>query len=97
MSELAGDPTRTAMDWDPDIGHPNRGRILAISCLSLVLVVLAVSSLNVAIPTLVESLRPTSSELLWIVDSYALVFAGHFSSPELSVTGTGERGPFCQA
>lgn len=64
------------MDWDPDKGHPNRGRILAISCLSLVLVVLAVSSLNVAIPTLVQDLQPTSSELLWIVDSYALVFAG---------------------
>jgi MFS family permease len=30
----------------------------------------------VALPTLVRDLRATSSELQWIVDSYAMVFAG---------------------
>ena len=32
--------------------------------------------LNVALPTLVRELHATSSELQWIVDSYAMVFAG---------------------
>ena len=32
--------------------------------------------LNVALPTLVRDLHATSSELQWIVDSYAMVFAG---------------------
>ena len=32
--------------------------------------------LNVALPTLVRKLHATSSELQWIVDSYAMVFAG---------------------
>jgi EmrB/QacA subfamily drug resistance transporter len=32
--------------------------------------------LNVALPTLVRDLYATSSELQWIVDSYAMVFAG---------------------
>jgi EmrB/QacA subfamily drug resistance transporter len=32
--------------------------------------------LNVALPTLVRQLRASSSELQWIVDSYAMVFAG---------------------
>jgi MFS family permease len=32
--------------------------------------------LNVALPTLVRDLRATSSQLQWIVDAYALVFAG---------------------
>jgi len=32
--------------------------------------------LNVALPTLVRKLHATSSELQWVVDSYALVFAG---------------------
>ena len=32
--------------------------------------------LNVALPTLVRDLRATSSELQWIVDGYAMVFAG---------------------
>ena len=45
-------------------------------CLSLVMVVVAVSSLNVAPPTLVQELGATASELQWIVDSYALIFAG---------------------
>jgi EmrB/QacA subfamily drug resistance transporter len=32
--------------------------------------------LNVALPTLVHALHATSSDLQWIVDSYAMVFAG---------------------
>ena len=32
--------------------------------------------LNVALPTLVRKLHATSSQLQWIVDSYAMVFAG---------------------
>jgi EmrB/QacA subfamily drug resistance transporter len=56
-------------------GHPRRNLILAIMCLSLVLIVAAVSSLNVAIPTIVRELEPTSTQQLWILDSYALVFA----------------------
>ena len=32
--------------------------------------------LNVALPTLVRELHATSSQLQWIVDSYAMVFAG---------------------
>jgi EmrB/QacA subfamily drug resistance transporter len=58
------------------VGHPERKRVLAICCLCLVLVVIAVSSLNVAIPTILEDLEPSSTQLLWIIDSYALVFAG---------------------
>ncbi|MCP4435682.1 MAG: MFS transporter [Actinomycetia bacterium] len=63
-------------EWDPDEGHPRRKLILAVACLGLVLVVLSVSSLNIAIPTIIDDLQPTSSQLLWIIDSYALVFAG---------------------
>lgn len=66
----------SALPWDPEVGHPHRRSILAICCLCLVLVVLAVSSLNVAIPTISTELRPTATQLLWIIDSYALVFAG---------------------
>jgi len=54
-----------------------RGRsILAVLCLSLLMVVVGNTVLNVAIPTLVGELDATSSELQWMVDSYALVFAG---------------------
>jgi len=63
-------------DWAPGQSHPRQGLILAIMCLCLVLVVAAVSSLNVAIPTIVRELDPSSTEQLWIIDAYALVFAG---------------------
>jgi EmrB/QacA subfamily drug resistance transporter len=57
-------------------GHPQRWFILGILCTCLVLIVAAVSSLNIAIPSIQESLDATQTELQWIVDSYALVFAG---------------------
>ncbi len=56
--------------------YQRRWYILGALCLSLVLVVASVSSVNVAIPTLAETLRPTDTQILWIVDAYALVFAG---------------------
>ncbi len=57
-------------------GHPRRWWILVVMCLSLILVVAAVSSLNLAIPSIRDALNASGTELLWIVDSYALVFAG---------------------
>ena len=50
--------------------------MLWILCGSLVLVVVSVSSLNVAIPPIQKALDTSGSELQWIIDSYALVFAG---------------------
>ena len=67
------DPTVTI---DAQHGHPRKWLILAIMCTCLVLVVAGVSSLNIAIPSIIEDLQPTSRETLWIVDAYALVFAG---------------------
>ena len=45
-------------------------------CLSLVMIVMANASLNVALPTLADDLHASSSSLQWIVDAYSLVFAG---------------------
>jgi EmrB/QacA subfamily drug resistance transporter len=56
-------------------GHLARHRVLAVCCLCLVLVVMAVSGLNVALPEMQRDLGLSSSALLWIVDVYALVFA----------------------
>ncbi|HZA00533.1 MAG TPA: MFS transporter [Acidimicrobiales bacterium] len=56
--------------------HARRWFLLAIMCLSLVLVVMSVSGLNVALPTMQRDLGASASELQWIVDSYAVVFAG---------------------
>jgi EmrB/QacA subfamily drug resistance transporter len=60
---------------DPKV-YARRHVILGVLCLSLVLVVAAVSSVNTAIPSIREQLNPSDSQLLWIVDIYAVVFAG---------------------
>src|ERR1700685_4199333 len=49
---------------------------LIVVCVSALIVNLDNTILNVALPTLVRKLHATSSELQWIVDSYAMVFAG---------------------
>src|ERR1044072_8228169 len=53
-----------------------RGAVLAVMCLALMMVVAAVAALNVALPDLARSTGATQSQLQWIVDAYALVFAG---------------------
>jgi EmrB/QacA subfamily drug resistance transporter len=49
---------------------------LGVLALSLLLVSLDNTILNVALPTIREELGASSSELQWIVDSYLLLFAG---------------------
>src|SRR5258708_691103 len=56
--------------------YDRRWWTLGVLCLSLVMIVVANASLNVALPTLVKDLHASASSLQWIVDAYSLVFAG---------------------
>jgi EmrB/QacA subfamily drug resistance transporter len=56
--------------------YERRWWTLGVLCLSLVMIVVANASLNVALPTLVKDLHAGASSLQWIVDAYSLVFAG---------------------
>jgi EmrB/QacA subfamily drug resistance transporter len=49
---------------------------LAVLCVTLLMVTLDVTVLNVALPTIVRDLNATTTELQWIVDAYVIVFAG---------------------
>jgi EmrB/QacA subfamily drug resistance transporter len=60
---------------DPAVYH-RRWLILGVLCISLLVVVTAVSSLNTALPTIQNELGASGTQLQWIVDAYALVFAG---------------------
>ena len=66
--------TATAID-DAVGGHPRRWWVLAVLCLSLFLVVVDNTIVNVALPTLSADLNASTTELQWIVDAYTLVFA----------------------
>ncbi|MDQ1424964.1 MAG: hypothetical protein QOD72_2462, partial [Acidimicrobiaceae bacterium] len=56
--------------------HDRRWWTLAVLCLSLLIVFVGNSSLNVTIPTLSRVLHASESQLQWIVAAYSLVFAG---------------------
>jgi EmrB/QacA subfamily drug resistance transporter len=57
-------------------GYERRWWILGVLCLSLLVIGLDNTILNVALPTLVRDLGASTSQLQWIVDAYTLVFAG---------------------
>jgi EmrB/QacA subfamily drug resistance transporter len=56
--------------------HTLRWKTLGVLSLSLVIIGLDNTILNVALPTLQEEFNASASTLQWMVDSYLLVFAG---------------------
>ncbi len=77
----------TAAERLPDGSAPDRWRVLAVLCAALVVVIIDVTVLHVAAPSITEDLRPSAVGLLWIIDIYPLVVA-----PLLVATGTlGDR------
>ena len=56
--------------------YKRRWLILLVLNVSLLVIVVDNSILNVAIPSIVDQLGASTSQLQWIVDSYTLVFAG---------------------
>ncbi len=51
-------------------------QVLAVLCISVFIIVVDGTIVNVALPTFVRELGATTSQLQWIVDAYVLVFAG---------------------
>lgn len=65
-----GDPS-----IDPAV-YARRWRTLGVLCLSLTIVMIANMSLNLALPAISRDLGASTGSLQWMVDAYALVFAG---------------------
>jgi len=53
--------------------HPNA--ILAICCMSLLLIAMDVTIVNVALPDIERDLHATVAQLQWVIDAYTLVLA----------------------
>jgi EmrB/QacA subfamily drug resistance transporter len=51
------------------------GAVLVVTCIALGAVVSAMSSLNVAIPSIAQATHASQTQLAWIIDAYSLVFA----------------------
>ncbi len=63
------------MTLDQARSHDRRWWTLAVLCLSLTVISIDNTILNVALPSIVESLGAKGSELQWIIDAYTIVFA----------------------
>ncbi|HEY6531756.1 MAG TPA: DHA2 family efflux MFS transporter permease subunit [Acidimicrobiales bacterium] len=72
---------------DNELVYRRRWLILAVLSVSVFLVVVDNTIVNVALPTLNSELDASVSELQWIVDAYSLVFAGLL----LAAGGFGDR------
>ncbi|MGW2643461.1 MFS transporter [Streptomyces sp. NPDC001393] len=59
----------------PELSHRRRLLVLAICCMSLLIVSLDNTVLNVALPSLQRDLHATTSGLQWTIDAYTLVLA----------------------
>ncbi len=57
-------------------GAERRWATLTVLCVTLLLISLDNTIVNVALPSVLRSLEATTSQLQWIVDAYAITFAG---------------------
>src|ERR1700761_3667520 len=62
---------------DPPTGRPPRSTwILVVCCVAQFMVILDLSIVNVALPSIQSALNFSSADLQWVVDAYAISFAG---------------------
>ena len=70
---LQPDPQTTKRDTARD---SQQWLVLVVLCISLLIIVVDTTIVNVALPTLVRQLRADVSDLQWVVDGYTVAFAG---------------------
>ncbi|CAL9606042.1 Multidrug resistance protein Stp [Streptomyces sp. enrichment culture] len=63
------------MERMPELSHRRRMLVLAICCMSLLIVSLDNTVLNVALPSMQQDLHAGTSGLQWTIDAYTLVLA----------------------
>jgi MFS family permease len=70
-------PKTTADDRgrEPELSRRRRLLVLAICCVSIAVVVMDISIVNVALPAIRRDLHASESGLQWTVDAYTLVLA----------------------
>src|SRR4051794_28011361 len=75
-TSVSAPPTSGVAPTDHQQAYDRRWWMLVVLCLSLLIVFVGNSSLNVALPSLSRDFGATESQLQWVVASYSLVFAG---------------------
>jgi EmrB/QacA subfamily drug resistance transporter len=76
---------------------PRLGLLLAVCCVAQFMVILDLSIVNVALPSIQSSLEFSAPELQWIVDAYAITFAGFLMFGGRAADHFGQRRMFVLA
>jgi sugar phosphate permease len=71
--------------------------ILAVCCVAQLMVILDLSIVNVALPSIQSSLNFSPAELLWVVNAYAIAFAGFLMLGGRAADQLGQRRVFVAA
>jgi EmrB/QacA subfamily drug resistance transporter len=80
---------------DADLSaKPRPGLLLAVCCVAQFMVILDLSIVNVALPSIQVSLKFSSADLQWVVDAYAIVFAGFLMLAGRAADMFGQRRMF---
>lgn len=73
---MSGSQPKQVPSWqESGQGYPLRWHVLSVLVVSLLVVVLDNTVLNIALPTIQRDLDASQDELVWAVDSYILAFA----------------------
>ena len=75
----------------------NKQAVLIICCVAQFMVILDLSIVNVALPSIQVGLRFSSADLQWVVDAYAIVFAGFLMLAGRATDIFGQRRSFLVA
>ena len=68
--------------------------LLAVCCVAQFMVILDLSIVNVALPSIQSSLGFSSPDLQWVVDAYAIMFAGFLMLGGRAADHFGQRRTF---
>jgi EmrB/QacA subfamily drug resistance transporter len=82
--------SQRSLSFPVSAGHPTAA--LAVICLSVFVISVDATIVNVALPTLSRDLNATTAQLQWIVDAYTLVMSGLLLSAGSLSDRYGRRG-----
>jgi EmrB/QacA subfamily drug resistance transporter len=92
----ASDATTERHAGEREQGSPSAW-LLAVCCVAQFMVILDLSIVNVALPSIQSSLGFSSPELQWVVDAYAIAFAGFLMLGGRAADHFGQRRTFVVA
>ncbi len=95
--ETAASPRATETPPAETDRGPRLGWLLAVCCVAQFMVILDLSIVNVALPSIQLSLGFTAPELQWVVDAYAITFAGFLMLGGRAADYFGQRRMFVAA